>query len=281
VHIYIYVHYRKSTVFQRAKLISVVLRWPSKITVDFLWPERTAENNVIFDGQVLASENNKEVSAVKKKLSNIMLRSTVFLWFAVGNYENFGNPRPLPLSLFSHAQSLTRMPPLPPNLSPIPGRHRPRLSHSLSTPQFSVKAAAALRRVSYLAVTGRRHRPRRATTSLCCPRTAQAPLGGHRLPPLLGGRRLPPVPILENLARVKWADMRPALFGQARARPGTARNRPGLARSTSRAVLGPDRQPVRRARHDPIRLRPARHGSRPMWPVEHEHGQLGPIHHGR
>jgi hypothetical protein len=45
----------------------------------------------------------------------------------------------------------------------------------------------------------------------------------------------------ENLARVKWAGTRPALFGPARARAGTAGNGPGPAQSTSCAVLGPGR----------------------------------------
>jgi hypothetical protein len=79
------------------------------------------------------------------------------------------------------------------------------------------------------------------------------------------------------LAHVKLVGMRPALFGPARARASTARNKPELARSTSRTVLGPGRQPVGQARHDPIRLRPTRHGSRPMWPIEHESNLAWPV----
>jgi hypothetical protein len=59
--------------------------------------------------------------------------------------------------------------------------------------------------------------------------------------------------------------------------PDTEGNGPGPARSTSHAVLRPGRQPVKRAWHSPIRLRPDRHDSRPVWPVEHEHGLTRPV----
>jgi hypothetical protein len=63
------------------------------------------------------------------------------------------------------------------------------------------------------------------------------------------------------VARVKWADMRPIGFGSVRARPGTVENGPGLIRSTSRAMLRPNRQPVERTRHVPIRRWLCRHNT--------------------
>jgi len=76
--------------------------------------------------------------------------------------------------------------------------------------------------------------------------------------------------IAADLARAKWASLRPAAFSLARARPGPVLNGPGPARSTPRAVLGPGRQPVGPARHGPIR-----HGT-----ASPSHGPLGPARHG-
>jgi hypothetical protein len=120
----------KSTVFRQPKLISVVLRWPPKITVDFLWPERTIENNVIFGGQVLASENNKEVSVVKKSCRILHYVRRFFC----------GLPSEIMKILVTPAPSHSLSSPMP-NLSHARRRYRPI---SVQSPADAARASPTL-----------------------------------------------------------------------------------------------------------------------------------------